>query len=170
MAYRLVLALLLTLPLVACDPTDEECVPMTNLDQLGNPKPLDDDGNAIWTNPDGLRLGSMCTKNSECAYNWCYIGSSITGGDETTGFCSRRCSCGEDCADEGYFLDESDRPTTEPLFACQRPSASSGSTDVEKAFCVPRCESLGDCADYSDAYNVCTMPSTGSPKKLCQIQ
>lgn len=170
MALRLILALLLAFPMVACEPTDETCVPMTATDQLGNPTPRDEDGNAIWLNPEGLRLGSMCTKNSECAYNWCYLGSSFTGDDEAKGFCSRRCSCGEDCADEGYFLDGTGRPTTEALFACQRPSVSSGSTDVEKAFCVPRCEKLDDCAEYADEYTACKNPETGAPKKLCHIE
>ncbi len=170
MALRLTLAFLMLLAPVACEPTEEVCVPMTATDAVGRLTPRDEDGNAIWLNPEGQRLGSSCTRHDECAYNWCYKGSSITGDDDEKGFCSRRCTCGEDCADEGYFLDESDRPTTEPLFYCQRPSVSGGSTDTEKAFCVPRCEALGDCADYSADYTVCKAPTTGAPKKLCHFE
>jgi hypothetical protein len=152
MVQRPLLALLLALVLAGCDQTEGECTPMDTI------------------NADGKPLGADCTKNDECKYNWCYLGSSFTGADASVGFCSRRCSCGEDCADEGYFLDESGRETTEALFACQRPSTSSGATDVEKAFCVPRCESAADCGDYSDLYTACKAPETGTPKKLCHIE
>jgi len=144
------IALALTLFfLSACDQAEDTCMPMLKVDEQGLP------------------LGASCTANDQCQYNFCYLGSSHTANDETLGFCSRTCSCGEDCADEGYFLDDQDRPTTEALFLCQRPSASGGSTDTVKAFCAPQCLTLDDCKTYDDMYTTCKMPSTGVPKKLC---
>lgn len=138
------LALCLSLVLVAaCDQADEGCLPMTKV------------------NPEGKAMGASCTKNDECQYGFCYLGSSHTAGDEALGFCSRTCSCGEDCADEGFLAG------TEPLFTCQRPSSSSGSTDMVKAFCAPQCVFLDDCEAYDPMYTTCRYPDTGAPKKLC---
>jgi len=188
MALSPSLAMLLALALVACDKTDQECPIPTPMNPTGGEPgaACQADGdcqfNVCWqnlcraidfVNRDGKPLGAECTADADCGYGWCYKGSSITGGDKDLGFCARRCSCdygGTGCSDDGFFLDESDRPTTEPLFYCQRPSVSGGSTDQEKAFCAPRCETVADCAEYSDIYTVCRAPDTGTPKKLCHVK
>jgi hypothetical protein len=188
MASRLLLASLLALALVACEAATDEC-PIPTVRNPTGAEPgqacaADTDClyNICWqgvcratdfVNKNGKPSGAECTADADCGYGWCYKGSSITGGDPNVGFCSRNCSCdygGTGCSDDGYFLDESDRPTTEPLFYCQRPSTSSGGTDTVKAFCVPRCETVADCAEYSDIYKVCRAPDTGTPKKLCHVE